>query len=103
MGKAGRRVLSRSWFCQASGADLTDAEDAVLVEYRLYCNSPHSGVPRYPSRRHYMAFCFDAELLWLHFGKYWDGELKVWGGAGELDKAEKARLAAFHDCAKAAK
>ena len=27
----------------------------------------------------------------------------MWGGAGELDKAEKARLAAFHDCAKAAK
>ena len=36
-------VLSRSWTCQATAANLTESEAVVLVEYRVYCRAPHSG------------------------------------------------------------
>ena len=43
-----------------------------------------------------MAFSLDSALLWLHFGKFWNGELKPFL-AHELRPDEKLLLDRFHD------
>jgi hypothetical protein len=43
-----------------------------------------------------MAFSLESELLWKHFGKFWNGELKPFM-AHELRPEEKLLLDRFHD------
>ena len=96
--RSSRKVRSRSWICQSSGRDLSEATAVVLVEYRVYIRRQHTGVLEYPGRWHFMAFHVDSEALWKHFGRAWSGKLKPFVNT-ELTKEEQASLDAFEKAA----